>query len=1306
MPVIDKIAIDETTYEINVTGGYIKTGQLANSTRGQKATIEGIDNVASGEAAHAEGYHTSATGDYSHAEGSYTCASGFSSHAEGQGSTASASKAHAEGANTYANNINAHAEGTATTAGGEASHSEGGNTYAKGLDSHSEGNNTTAQGNYSHAEGAGSYAITDQSHAEGYHTTAQGNYSHSEGMNTSAVGHWSHAEGNQSTALGDQAHSEGYRTYAGDDYSHAEGSQTCAPGLSAHSENYYTKAIGDYSHAEGNYTTANGDSSHAEGCYTYANSYAHAENSGKAYGSYSHAEGSQTTATGSGSHAEGNATYAKGDYSHVEGGSTTAEGYYSHAQGNYTTAKGDRSTAAGKNTIAGYNDQFVLGYYNDNREDNLFEIGNGDYNSRSNAFEVDKDGNLTVSGTITDGEGNVLTDLTNYIQKSETPGFIRNDGTIDNIEYVEAEDTFKYKVWHGETDFFGNDIWTDGDNIYYSSGENQYVLDQTTDTQSTKTQNISDNINDILGTCIQTDGTDIYLSNGEDQYVLDKTTSTQNKKTQIGLTEFDGVDIQSDGTNIYYSRYWEDETHSTSTNYQYVLDIATSTQTTKTQHGFANLTGQYVQTYNDTIYYSEVTNYLGGGNQYILNVDTDTWEANDQGEPSSLNPKRINGTKVQFYKDIAYYDSTYMLNKDTNMWLNKEQTGLLTDFDGDCIQTDGTHIYYSGMIGMTSNRGHYVLNKATDYLVAQPIPGLIKNDGSVDTNTYLTSADLGDYVEKSSTAGLIKNDGTIDTNTYLTANTLPTATTSNLGVVKPDGITIFVKSDGTITGADGDALNAKIDDRTSYPVDSQSPKTQGNIDPNTYNIQTDGENIYSSASGYINEQYILDKATSTQNHKEQNGYTDVGGNDIQTDGEVFYQSEGTDQYVLDKTTDTQSPKTQNRLTDFNGGMVQKDGDNIYYSDGTNKHYILDKATSTQNTKTQNGYTNFNGNDDVQTDGTDIYLSYSNHEQYVLDRSTSTQREKTQTGLNLQYFYGYQVQTDGENIYWSDGELDDGQYILNKNTIKTKIDDLETETSTKADKVSSATDGHFAGLDANGNLTDSGYSASDFNTPIATTSTAGKVKPDGSSITVDANGVISAIGGSGVTTSVIGPEENESTASQAYTTGDYFIKDDAFCIAITDISSGAPLSEGSNYDETNIASVLKNAGSEIKVVFDQTPSSSTIKTINFLANLYNTYMKQDFPENQDVIDLIKRALSKKYCILLQSTNGGSYTFLQFTNASVSNNVNTLVFTSMYGTNDSLSFSSSTDKCNAYINGASRNTSNAINFMYRVILIENC
>lgn len=51
------------------------------------------------------------------------------------------------------------------------------------------------------------------------------------------------------------------------------------------------------------------------------------------------------------------------------------------------------------------------------------------------------------------------------------------------------------------------------------------------------------------------------------------------------------------------------------------------------------------------------------------------------------------------------------------------------------------------------------------------VAGLVKNDGSIDTSTYLTEhQSLSNYIQKSNTDGLVKNDGTIDTNTYLTSH--------------------------------------------------------------------------------------------------------------------------------------------------------------------------------------------------------------------------------------------------------------------------------------------------------------------------------------------------------------------------------------------------------------------------------------------------------------------------------------------------------------------------------------------------------
>lgn len=73
----------------------------------------------------------------------------------------------------------------------------------------------------------------------------------------------------------------------------------------------------------------------------------------------------------------------------------------------------------------------------------------------------------------------------------------------------------------------------------------------------------------------------------------------------------------------------------------------------------------------------------------------------------------------------------------------------------------------------------------TNYIQKSQTPGLVTNDGTIDTTDYVTQAeldsielngggggsvDLTNYLQKSVVQGLVKNDGTIDTNEYLNAN--------------------------------------------------------------------------------------------------------------------------------------------------------------------------------------------------------------------------------------------------------------------------------------------------------------------------------------------------------------------------------------------------------------------------------------------------------------------------------------------------------------------------------------------------------
>lgn len=107
--------------------------------------------------------------------------------------------------------------------------------------------------------------------------------------------------------------------------------------------------------------------------------------------------GEWPTGVGDYSVAEGKNNIASGPYTHAEGLQTEALGYASHTEGQGTRAAGSYSHAQNFQTVAGYSDQTVIGRYNENKAKNALEIGNGSNSSRSNAFEVDWDGNVVCN---------------------------------------------------------------------------------------------------------------------------------------------------------------------------------------------------------------------------------------------------------------------------------------------------------------------------------------------------------------------------------------------------------------------------------------------------------------------------------------------------------------------------------------------------------------------------------------------------------------------------------------------------------------------------------------------------------------------------------------------------------------------------------------------------------------------------------------------------------------------------------------------------------------------------------------------
>ena len=144
------------------------------------------------------------------------------------------------------------------------------------------------------------------------------------------------------------------------------------------------------------------DGSNAESLVYFEGQFANGGNGLYVSGAFAHAEGASTYASGDMSHAEGEMTYATALAAHAEGTKTEASARSSHAEGWYTKA--------------GYGAQHVCGLFNDNKATTIFEVGNGNSDVRSNAFEVYNDGTLSTDNGTTKVKLETLVEK--YIEQS------------------------------------------------------------------------------------------------------------------------------------------------------------------------------------------------------------------------------------------------------------------------------------------------------------------------------------------------------------------------------------------------------------------------------------------------------------------------------------------------------------------------------------------------------------------------------------------------------------------------------------------------------------------------------------------------------------------------------------------------------------------------------------------------------------------------------------------------------------------------------------------------------------------------
>ncbi len=126
-----------------------------------------------------------------------------------------------------------------------------------------------------------------------------------------------------------------------------------------------------------------------------------------------------------------------------------ASGDYSAAWGQDTIATGDYSTASGNSTTAGYENQFVVGAFNYNKEINAFEVGVGIPLASENAFEVSKEGVVSAPKMETTQITSPRTLITKeYLDSSS------NDGSGGQLRGVSAGGNSGYRIFGREIDYY------------------------------------------------------------------------------------------------------------------------------------------------------------------------------------------------------------------------------------------------------------------------------------------------------------------------------------------------------------------------------------------------------------------------------------------------------------------------------------------------------------------------------------------------------------------------------------------------------------------------------------------------------------------------------------------------------------------------------------------------------------------------------------------------------------------------------------------------------------------------------------
>lgn len=386
---------------------------------------------------------------------------------------------------------------------------------------------------------------------------------------------------------------------------------------------------------------------------------------------------------------------------------------------------------------------------------------------------------------------------------------------------------------------------------------------------------------------------------------------------------------------------------------------------------------------------------------------------------------------------------------------------------------------------------------ATNIITKSNTSGLVKNDGTIDESTYLTSADIADKADVVDGA-TVDDFATLDASGNLTdsginKNIVPSNASSSNKLATQSDVSAAYRPSGNATLATLPAL------------------TEANLN-RVYNMTADFTTTADFAEGAGiavkagNEVGIIDvSSTSTPDIK----YTVLGGfidlSDyiqksqtsglVKNDGSIDTSTYATTTQLAGKTDKVANATTDDFATlDSNGNLTDS---------GISKAVVPSGATSSNKLVTANDISTLPNKADKVSGATNGHLAGLDANGDLTDSGVVANNviEKVSTATGLLRDDGtvdtstYATTTQLANKADKVANASNGHLAgLDANGNLTDSGVLATSISGKADKVVSATDGDLAKLNSYGNLVDSGISASDV---VTKSSTAGLIKNDGS-----------------------------------------------------------------------------------------------------------------------------------------------------------------------------------------------------------------